>query len=82
MTGYRLEMVEITDPEVVALSGERFHPNLVPSTDPAEEVAGTVFEITAAELAAADDYEVEDYKRVTVRLRSGVNAFVYVASQS
>ncbi len=41
---------------------------------------GVVLRITAAELAAADTYEVSDYKRVTVRLKSGLEAFVYVAA--
>jgi hypothetical protein len=49
------------------------------SDDPADEVGGMVFEITAAELAAADDYEVDGYERISVRLRSGVEAFVYIA---
>jgi hypothetical protein len=40
-------------------------------------VDGTVFAITAAELAAADDYEVDDYARVLVPLRSGRRAWVY-----
>ena len=81
MVGYRLEPVEITDPEVIAISGTNQHTNLVLSDDPADEVAGTVFEITAAELAAADAYEVDGYERVSVRLRSGVEAFVYIAPQ-
>ena len=37
-----------------------------------------VFEITEAELAGADAYEVSDYKRILVRLKSGVEAWVYV----
>ena len=78
MVGYRLEPVEITDPEVIAISGTNTHTNLVLSGDPADEVPGTVFELTVAELAAADDYEVDDYTRVSVRLRSGVGAFVYI----
>ena len=42
------------------------------------ELRGTVFEITAQELAAADKYEVSDYKRVSVTLKSGLQAWVYV----
>ena len=80
MVGYRLEPVEITDPEVIAISGTNLHTNLVLSDDPADAVEGTVFEITTAELAAADDYEVDGYKRVSVRLRSGHEAFVYIAT--
>ena len=53
MTGYARTMVEITDPAVLAASGERFHPIVSPSSDPSDEVAGTVFRISAEELAAA-----------------------------
>jgi hypothetical protein len=42
--------------------------------------AGIVFGITPAELAAADADEVADVKRVTVRLRSGIAAFLYVGA--
>jgi gamma-glutamylcyclotransferase (GGCT)/AIG2-like uncharacterized protein YtfP len=78
MPGFRKSLVEITDPEVLATSGERFHPIVVPTDDLDEKVGGTVFEITAAELAAADRYEVSDYKRVEVVLCSGLRAWVYV----
>ena len=78
MPGYRTEMLEITDPEVLKTSGERFHPVVMPSDDPADQVAGKVFTITAAELAHADAYEVSDYKRVQVTLVSGLDAWVYV----
>lgn len=76
--GYRRSMLEITDPDVIAASGERFHPIVEPSDDPSDSVPGKVFEITEAELAAADRYEVADYKRVLVVLRSGREAWVYV----
>ena len=46
--------------------------------DPADEVDGMVFRITAAELAAADSYEVSDYRRIAVTLKSGRKAFVYI----
>jgi hypothetical protein len=78
MPGYRQSLVEITDPAVLATSGERFHPIVEPSSDPVDEVAGTVFQVTPAELAAADAYEVADYARVSVRLKSGIEAWVYV----
>ena len=41
-------------------------------------VAGTVFEVTADELQRADRYEVAAYRRVSVTLRSGRQAWVYV----
>lgn len=78
MPGFKKTFVEITDPDVLAKSGERFHPIVVPTDDLDEKVDGMVFEMTAAELAAADRYEVSDYKRVEVVLCSGLKAWVYV----
>jgi hypothetical protein len=78
MPGFRKSYVEIRDPDVLAKSGERFHPIVSPTGNPNDEVDGTVFEITAAELASADQYEVSDYKRIEVVLRSGKKAWVYV----
>lgn len=78
MPGYRKDMLEILDPEVVRTSGERFHPVVSPSGDPADMVIGKVFRITPEELAAADRYEVSDYKRIEVLLASGTPAWVYV----
>ena len=78
MPGFKKTLVEITDPDVLAKSGERFHPIVAPTDELGEKVDGMVFEITAAELAAADRYEVSDYKRVEVVLCSGLKAWVYV----
>jgi gamma-glutamylcyclotransferase (GGCT)/AIG2-like uncharacterized protein YtfP len=78
LPGYKQSLIEIADPEVIRKSGKNFHPIVAASADPADEVPGKVFEITEAELAAADQYEVADYRRVLVRLRSGVDAWVYV----
>jgi gamma-glutamylcyclotransferase (GGCT)/AIG2-like uncharacterized protein YtfP len=77
LPGWRQEMVEITDPDVLAKSGKRFHPIVMPG-DAADRVEGTVFEITPGELATADRYEVSDYKRIAVTLLSGRHAWVYV----
>jgi len=41
-------------------------------------VDGMAFAISKAELAAADQYEVDDYRRISVPLRSGATAWVYV----
>jgi gamma-glutamylcyclotransferase (GGCT)/AIG2-like uncharacterized protein YtfP len=78
MPGYRQTLLEITDPQVLATSGKKYHPIVEPSPDSNDEVTGTVFEITAEELTAADKYEVSDYKRVAVTLKSGLEAWVYV----
>jgi hypothetical protein len=78
LPGYALSPLQITDPGVIATSGTAVHTIARETGDPADEVPGAVFRITQAELAAADAYEVADCKRVTVRLGSGIDAFVYV----
>ncbi len=78
LPGFRKTMLRITDPAVLAASGEEFHPIVTASGDPADTIEGAVFEITPEELAAADAYEVADYKRIAVVLASGLDAFVYV----
>ena len=52
---------------------------ILPPTDRVDaHVGGMVFAISEAELAAADEYEVDDYRRISVRLRSAAAAWVYV----
>lgn len=80
LPGHATVPFEITDPEVIATSGKKVHSMAKPSGDPADEVPGVVFRITPAELAAADTYEVSAYKRIAVRLKSGLEAFVYVGA--
>ncbi len=77
--GWCLEQIEILDPEVVRLSGQKFHPLMRPSIKADDQVIGRVFRLTAQELAAADRYEVSDYRRIEVVLASGATAWVYVA---
>ncbi|WP_030723755.1 gamma-glutamylcyclotransferase family protein [Streptomyces sp. NRRL F-2580] len=82
LPGYRVTYIEITDPEVIAISGSDRHPLLVASAEPSDAVEGAVFAITDDELAAADDYEVDDYARTEVILRSGTKAWVYLGAQT
>jgi gamma-glutamylcyclotransferase (GGCT)/AIG2-like uncharacterized protein YtfP len=78
IVGYDLDYVTITEPHVIATSGSDRHPILKPTDRPDAAVEGTVFAISTDELAAADEYEVDNYRRVTVPLRSGHLAWVYV----
>ncbi|MEV0829563.1 gamma-glutamylcyclotransferase family protein [Nonomuraea rubra] len=79
LPGYRLAMLEITDPHVIAISGATHHPILSATGDPGDLVEGTALRLTPAELAAADAYEVGDYRRALVPLASGLKAWVYAA---
>jgi gamma-glutamylcyclotransferase (GGCT)/AIG2-like uncharacterized protein YtfP len=59
--------------------------NVVFNGDEKSRVSGVVFEITDAELAAADHYENDTdatYQRIETTLASGKRAWVYVAPNS
>jgi gamma-glutamylcyclotransferase (GGCT)/AIG2-like uncharacterized protein YtfP len=79
LAGYELSVVQIPDPVAAALTGSDRYPIVRATGDSAQQIDGTVFELTEAELAVADDYEADDYARALVSLESGVTAWVYVA---
>lgn len=80
LPGHRQDWVSITDPAVIASSGTDRHPIVRRTGDPADTTAGTVLTLTTTELAAADIYEVDDYRRILARLGSGKSAWVYLAT--
>src|SRR3974377_1363290 len=57
LPGFELSLVRIEDPQVIATSGKTHHANVAKSGNDKSRVSGTVFEITAADLSAADEYE-------------------------
>jgi len=79
LAGYAIKQLEIKDESVLFSSNERFHPIAVVSSNHEDRVKGMVFELTHEELMQADSYEVEDYKRISVTLASGKNAWIYVS---
>ena len=81
LVGYRRTMVKIEDAQVVATSGAAYHPIVEASGDPHDRVEGMVFAISAEELAHADAYEVDEYRRVLESLASGRKAWVYVKAE-
>ena len=82
IVGYDLDYVTITDPRVIAASGSERHPILKPTDRADAAIEGTVYAVSEDDLAAADDYEVDDYERVAVPLRSGDQAWVYVFAEA
>lgn len=80
LKGFNLTLVEIKDPQVVAISGEASHPIINYTGNPSDQVDGIVFDITPEELQQADSYETADYQRVNVQLASGLTAWVYVSA--
>jgi hypothetical protein len=83
LPGFEPFLVRIDDPQMAAATGRTHHANVVPNGRPDSRVSGTVFEVTDAELVAADDFErPASYVRVAVTLASGKAAWVYVHSPS
>ena len=83
LPGFEPSLVKIEDPLVVAASGKTHHANVTFNGRNDSHVSGTVFEITDAELAAADQYEqLAAYKRVAALLASGKQAWLYVDARS
>jgi gamma-glutamylcyclotransferase (GGCT)/AIG2-like uncharacterized protein YtfP len=78
LEGFVVSTVMIGDPSVIEVSGLAEHLILVPGEGP--PIEGVAYELSDAELMAADEYETSAYKRVEVTLRSGRRAFVYVAA--
>lgn len=78
LTGYKLSKVEITDPEVLRKSGQKYHPILAFSGNREDEVEGVLFKVTEEEIIQADEYEVDDYKRIETVFKSGKTGFIYV----
>ena len=78
LVGFEQSLMQIEDAEVVRTSGKTHHPIVKFNGRPECRVSGTVFEITDAELAQADAYEVSSYKRIATLLASGKQAWVYV----
>lgn len=80
LPGYTVDYAEIEDQRVGELSGQSVHPILRATGNTLDKVVGTVVEVTEAELEASDEYEVTLYRRVSVPLASGRDAWVYVAN--
>ncbi len=81
LQGQRDELVGF-EPSL-ATRGTTHHANVTFNGRHDSRVRGTVFEITDAELAAADRYERRDaYERIAVTLASGTQAWVYVHARS
>ncbi|PXY45803.1 gamma-glutamylcyclotransferase family protein [Flavobacterium hydrophilum] len=49
-----------------------------PSENPSDAVDGIVYSISSADLAKADQFESNAYKRVEITLKSGIVAWIYI----
>ena len=80
---FELTSIPVKDPDVTAEMGITHYANVVSSKSMDSRVSGTVFEVTEAELIAADEYERDaTYERRSVMLASGKKAWVYLSRGS
>ena len=83
LPGFEPSQVRIEDPALAASIGRTHHANVSYNGRADSGVSGTVFDITDADLAAADQFEeIAAYKRISVTLASGTKAWVYVDARS
>ena len=78
LVGYKKEKIKIRVESVINLSGEEEHVIISYSGNDSDIIEGVVLSVAEEELKHADEYETDDYTRVTVRLLSGKSSWVYV----
>ena len=75
---FETALLLIQDPAEAASLGKTHHAIAKFTGNITDEIAGTSLLVTQEELLKADAYEPPEYKRVSVVLRSGTHAWVYV----
>ncbi len=75
---YNLSKLKITDLEIIKKSGKDIHPVILFTGNIKDKIKGMVFEVSSDELKQADEYEKANYKRISIKLSSGIDAWVYV----
>jgi hypothetical protein len=77
LVGYVLKIIQIQDRSFAAKNGA--HQRTLQFTGSASDVVeGVALAVTRKELEQADEYEPDDYGRVRVQLKSGLDAWVYL----
>jgi len=77
LIGFEQSFLKIEDPQFVITSGKSHHAIVKFNGRKDSRVSGMAFEVTEAELAKADEYEPQGYKRISVTLASEKIAWVY-----
>ena len=81
LIGHKLSMIKINNQDVISKSEESEHPIIEYTGNNKDIVKGVLFDINNEELIKADSYEVEEYKRIKVKLDSGEKGWVYIKSK-
>jgi gamma-glutamylcyclotransferase (GGCT)/AIG2-like uncharacterized protein YtfP len=79
LSGYKADIIEIKDEAFLSTGAVEHQLIALPSANKNDCIKGTVLELTEEELAIADKYEPDNYKRVEVQLGSGKKAWLYSA---
>jgi gamma-glutamylcyclotransferase (GGCT)/AIG2-like uncharacterized protein YtfP len=82
LKGYKVGTIEIKDELFLSKGEDKYQLTAVISKDKNDCINGTVLEVTNEEMLLADNYEPDNYKRVTVVLESGKEAWIYVALEA
>jgi gamma-glutamylcyclotransferase (GGCT)/AIG2-like uncharacterized protein YtfP len=77
LEGYKTADIVITDAAFLTKEESRQLTAVVSSDD---MILGMVFEISSEDLAIVDRYEPSNYERISVTLRSGKQAWLYLAA--
>jgi gamma-glutamylcyclotransferase (GGCT)/AIG2-like uncharacterized protein YtfP len=81
LIGWVRTLIKVPGWHKAAAAGVSHYANVERSPESGGRVAGTVFELTDAELAATDAYERDsEYRRAVAVLASGRSAWVYVSA--
>ncbi len=81
LIGYKISMIKINDQDVISISDESEHPIIEYTGNNKDIVKGVLFNINDEELIKADSYEVKEYERIRVILKSKEKGWVYIKSK-
>jgi len=81
LIGYKISMIKVNDQDVISKSDESEHPIIEYTGNNKDIVKGVLFNINDEELIKADSYEVKEYERIRVILKSKEKGWVYIKSK-
>lgn len=79
LKGYKVSPIELKDETFSTTPGETYLV-AIPSHNRNDSIEGVAYEMTPDEILLADRYEPEEYKRISVVLESGKNAWIYISA--
>jgi gamma-glutamylcyclotransferase (GGCT)/AIG2-like uncharacterized protein YtfP len=79
LEGFVFDWIIINDETFLATGAEQRQRTLISTGNKNDKVKGIAFHVSNKELKQTDIYEPANYKRKKVKLRSGLEAWVYMA---